>query len=473
MKFNDRVTRRSTGLMLAKISIVALVLVLVCGFSIWSWLTTFGKGKASGISAVAKGDGVQVSWDGVDFYNALTAPSNEAVVENEVGLAKALSGADGTPAALKLITGNGLHFFEPTLNLRTGAVLPTADHQWTGTVVEENDHAGRFIDFDLYFRGTAEKDVYLTGKSAVLPKDETARISDYGAFSRDNIASAARVAFLNDEMTACSFIWAPNDDGHLVRSDGFKRVANASSGQGGVPSVPIADATDCVLVDAAHGVAISTGENRFKAVRFSDAAKSTVETDAVSMAEQFTVQKKGEGNTATYKFLSRKTGQYLAIADGNVVFNDAGSDFSLEYAQGYDGPILLSGAYVLTFGNAGVEAADKSLLGSVSAFTVYTGSGYTFQKDSTTQVYQYYDASNGLQTLNAESEPKLFTSTSTTSKTERIGNTKIATLTKANASDDYYTAHIVVRVWVEGTDREAALPLADGIFNMSLCFTAI
>lgn len=658
MKVNDNASRRSTGLMIAKNSIVALVLVAVCGFSVWSWFTASREAEANGISVVAKGDGVQVSWDGNNFYNDLTALSNEEVVENDVGPAKNLSGENGVPASLNLVTGNGLSFFEPTLNRRTGEILLT-DGKWAGTVVAKNDNldnsAGRFIDFDLYFRGTAERDIYLTGKSSVLPKNENERISDYGAFSKDNIASASRVAFLNSEMNECSFIWAPNADGHLVKFDGFKRVTETYSGQDSGDSGNLGDAIDftdekegkyylwlptdyssdpntqdssltskemeftvydkangtglytceytitepnsgknptiiyyinqssttwnsndisnvdiansaanndlgdarpkvalsgnsfnlnstssqtdrrapgfyvegfisqsititvgynpdtkevivieyssegtdtktydrtqavvrevtyyeldddanCALVNSDYGVAMSTGENYFKSISFSDTSKSSVISDSVSLAEQFTVEKTGEGFKATYKFLSKKTGNYLTISDGSVKLDDVGSDFSLLYSEDFAGPILMSGEYILTFGDAKVEVVNKSRLDAVSPFTVYTGSGYSFKKDSEAQIYQYYDYQNGLQELNAGSEPKLFTSKTTTPETEKIGNTKIASLTKANETDEYYTAHIVVRVWVEGTDREAELPLADGIFNLSLSFTSI
>ena len=54
--------------------------------------------------------------------------------------------------------------------------------------------------------------------------------------------------------------------------------------------------------------------------------------------------------------------------------------------------------------------------------------------------------------------------------TVRVGETKIATLKKENSDDEYFTAHIVMRIWAEGTDRDAKTPLADGIFDTSFHF---
>ena len=88
-----------------------------------------------------------------------------------------------------------------------------------------------------------------------------------------------------------------------------------------------------------------------------------------------------------------------------------------------------------------------------------------------TQPYTYYDSDEGsVMTLGADSSPKLFTSKTVDAETKLIGNTKIVTLEKENETDEYYTAHIVMRIWAEGTDREAKTPLADGIFEASLHF---
>ena len=49
----------------------------------------------------------------------------------------------------------------------------------------------------------------------------------------------------------------------------------------------------------------------------------------------------------------------------------------------------------------------------------------------------------------------------------------LVTLTKANENDDYYTGSILVRIWIEGYDRESMIPLAGGNVSISLSFNAI
>jgi hypothetical protein len=49
----------------------------------------------------------------------------------------------------------------------------------------------------------------------------------------------------------------------------------------------------------------------------------------------------------------------------------------------------------------------------------------------------------------------------------------LVTLTKANENDDYYTGSILVRIWIEGYDRESMIPLAGGNVSISLSFSAV
>lgn len=201
---------------------------------------------------------------------------------------------------------------------------------------------------------------------------------------------------------------------------------------------------------------------------------------------------------ATYKFKNTATNQYLTVSDSGISFTASGSSFSLEYIEGVEGPALKSSDdHYLVFNNHSLSAVTADKLDTSTLVTVYTGSSYELitNKTSDDQTYEYYDSEAGsLVTLGSSSTPMLFTSTSSTAATVKIGNTKIATLTKEVSSDEetqnateaattstdasavaeedveYYTAHIVIRVWVEGTDREAKTPLADGIFDMSLHF---
>lgn len=657
--------KRKTGGLIAKNLIILLVLVAVCALSIWAWFTKGTTATADGINVKSRADGVQVSWDGVNYYDNLQAIKDEEVVAGVNGLAKNLSGVDGEPLKLSLITGNGTNFFEPYLNRRTGTVL-ASDTKWSGINVDSTNSEGRYVDMELYFRGTTARDVYLAGDSKVLPKsdDNTVRTSEYGPFTKDYIAAASRVAFLTGEGDSqqCSFIWAPNADIELKDNEnGYTKYTTTateeiktSAGSDGIlnggavednntyylwtftddelidtytkgqnssylearqftydskikyyvtelsfyvptyehkdPSIPIiinnsgnrndlsssdsvniagydslvggkaqetngqhffvangefnldnnsikctnkmyADSqyitsgefitikfgynpetdlvtilnyeasgggsftlggkeeevtvtvtyfplennTNCALVNPASDTAVSSGEHYMKAVQFKDnSTKLNVLPVSVSTAEQFTAVKSGDGYAATYTFRNVGTNQYLTITNGTVSYSASGSSFSLYYMEGVEGPLLKSGDYFLVVKNGEVAAVKLGSLDAGEAVTVYTGSSYQLNTGLTadSQPYQYYTPETGLVTLSAGSTPKLFTSTNSTDASVKVGNTKIVSLEKATEDAEYYEAKIVIRVWVEGTDREAKTPLADGIFDMSLHFTS-
>lgn len=246
---SSTVPNRKTGRMIAKNLIILLVLIVVTVLSILAWFTKGDKAEASGINVQAKASGVQVSWDDEKFYDNLTALTEAAMKEDttgKTGMAKFLT-SDGTvngkPAPLKLVTGNGLKFFEPLLNRRTGTVL-TNGAVWQGADISSENSAGKYIDIPLYFKSDTAKEIYLAGDSKVYPKSTTERISDYGDFSKDYICAASRVAFLNevDDGLKCNYIWAPNSNYELAEdANGYTKVTDlhkdesAGSGIGSIP----------------------------------------------------------------------------------------------------------------------------------------------------------------------------------------------------------------------------------------------
>lgn len=643
---SSAVYKRKTGKLIAKNLMILLVLLAVAVLSIWAWFTQNKEAEADGVYAISRAEGVEVSWDGEDYYKDLTAITTDDVVEGENGLAKNL----GNPEPLKLVTGNGTKFFEPYLNRRRGEVLLNSDGSWQGYDITEG--AGKYIDIELHFRGTAQKDIYLAGDSRVSPKSTTDRISNYGPFSKDYICATSRVAFLDSTKQNCSFIWAPNADYKLKESDaGYTKVTEAqkdSSGGGTIggldggaiedgkdyylwtidttanynggdqrkitdsykfeyngniryyvakftvivpsyqadnPSIPflisnsetspltntytidkgasfngndsesllkvssqdynaatynnqsipaylcgqfyitktntliqgtaveiefgfnpqtgvvtvlsysgndswskgdlsgpvevfyyeIENSVTSALVNPNSSTAISTGENYKKGVQFQNSStKLNVLPISVTLTEQFNVEKTGDGYKATYKFKNSKTNTYLAVSNSSVVFNSSGSEFSLAYVEGVEGPALKSGDYYVVFKDGKLTAVTESALNTDDLVTVYIGSSYEMitNLENDDNVYTYYDSlEKNLVSLGSSSTPKLFASKSTDNENTTVG-TKIATLTKVNADDEYYTAHIVMRVWAEGTDRDAKTPLADGIFNTSFHFVS-
>ena len=238
MKNSEKPVSRKTGSLIAKNLIVLSCLVAVCAFAIFSWFTEVKTADASGISVKSKADGVEISWNGTDYYKHLTAMDDSGVVEGDTGLAKNITG-DANPASLDLVTGNGIDFFSPVVNRKTGAVLKNADGSWKGSTVTNS--SGKYIDVELYFRALSPFKIFLAGDSAVSPKNPEGNISSFGNFSKDYIAAATRVAFLNAEKNSCSFIWAPNSDIELQESkDGYKKLEETieSVSTGGSDGIP-------------------------------------------------------------------------------------------------------------------------------------------------------------------------------------------------------------------------------------------
>lgn len=647
---------RKTSRMIAKNLIILLVLAVIAFIVIWAWFTKGQSATANGINVKSRASGVEVSWDNSDFYYDLTALTDEDVVAGETGLAKNISGTANTPSPLKLVTGNGLKFFEPYLNRRTGTVLENADGSWQGVDIVNGE--GKYIDIDLYFRSDAAKDIYLAGDSYVSPKSTTERYSDYGYFSKDYICAASRVAFLNANRDECSFIWAPNSNYELKESQsGYTRVTEVKEAGGGStggdmgtvigftkqtddyylwlptsysndpttqssmleahkmnftvydqvnntglytytytitepntganptiiyyvnksanswnsddisyvdvsaskanndlndynPKVALADTfnlnststqqdrkapafyiegfktqsiditigynpsnkeviiigysssgtdtktydragtgsekinyyeiesnVNTALVSPEAGTAISSGETLGTAVTFKDSSKNNVTPLSITTTEQFTAKKTGEGAEATYQFVNAKSDKYLYVSSsGKVSLSTSHSDFTLAYVDGFTGPALKSGDYYIVMQNGELKGVTLDNLQTDNFVTVYTGSSYDLDTaSSNTEIYKFYNSSSdvkNIQTLNGTTTPKLFATGSNTEATVKVGNTKVATLAKENEDSEYYTAHIVIRIWVEGTDRDALTPLADGIFDTSLHFVS-
>lgn len=642
--------RRKTGGLIAKNLIILLVLAVVAFIAIWAWFTKNSAATASGVSVKTRADGIEVSWDGKDYYKDLTAVDSQDI-KDEVGPAKNLTG-NSEPLKLSLVTGNGINFFEPKLNRKTGVPLKNSDESWKGTDIYESNSSGKYVDIDLYFRSTMEKSIYLANDSTVSPKNTADRKSGFGDFSKDYICAASRLAFLNGDKNNCNFIWAPNSNYELRENSGYTKITdkktaiieNPDAGSIGeyltdndnktyyiwlpvsydtdqqsqmhlkpaqmkfetfdttsgeakglftyeidltlnprtIRDIPVVinnnsstitdsdlsnidreksyatrDTSDkdpkaeisqqdfilydgkqaakfyingfnettlkvklgynpkeqllvmlsysgsnpeksydrtgntgsteleyyeiennvnAVLASPEHSLAVSkTSAEYSKAIGFKSSAKNTIVPSSVSLSEQFRVIKTGESYNATYKF-ENANGEELAISNGKISFGSSGTEFSLAVFENFDGPAICYGNLYLVMKNGSLQLVDVKELNLNDLVTVYVGSSYELLTNSSeSQEYRYYDkTSKSTVTLNENTTPKLFSSPSYDDPTQTVttvgGNVAVATLTKANNTDEYYTAHIIMRVWVEGTDRDALIPLADGIFNMSLHF---
>ncbi len=167
----------------------------------------------------------------------------------------------------------------------------------------------------------------------------------------------------------------------------------------------------------------------------------------------FIVENKGNNS---YYLKHLPTNKYMMIdVDGKLLLSDSPVTFVL--SSGNDVPLLMCNGYYLDF-KSGEFIASTSNNASIN---IYEGTSFNFNKNGNVEAnYYYLEAGKSAQT--ELSSDLYFTKIS-----------DCPTLAKLEVLDDsgYYKAHIKVRIWAEGTDREAKTPLAGGIFNNILKFT--
>ena len=232
------------------LSLVMLVTVFIIGIA---WFATKEEATASGLSIRSSyGEGLDSSFDNANFATHIE--------RKQLNLFK-----------LPLITGDGTNFFIPKLDRATGTPVDQSGNlildgkNWVSkrdvkkATFPGKDANGNLLPFtpgdyyeeDIYFRSDKELDVYLTGLSSVTPLDTAEntlnRKSDFGEFTKDNIAGAARIAFFNVTKTTSGegesavttetenpiFTWVPNDKYQLTLSENMAPVERKTAGTGG------------------------------------------------------------------------------------------------------------------------------------------------------------------------------------------------------------------------------------------------
>lgn len=134
-----------------------------------------------------------------------------------------------TPTTLPDITGNGSLFYFPKVLTEDDDTFEASDTFYEISDASE-DKDSYFITMHLRFRTTLPMDVYLSeesfvsGLSDVLVGADVDNKSIFGDFSRDGIAGAVRVAFIEydpaaiDEYTIKN-VWIPNDKYEISYTD--------------------------------------------------------------------------------------------------------------------------------------------------------------------------------------------------------------------------------------------------------------
>lgn len=221
----------------------------------------------------------------------------------------------------------------------------------------------------------------------------------------------------------------------------------------------------------------STYSSKLKNVTFTDS--TTISNNSITTYEQFRIVKEGTGYEATYTLQNTKDSSYVVLNGTTVTFSSdasAATAFSLRAYDGVTGPVLVSDGYCLGVVDAKLTGiTTASLTASPSrAVTIFKGAGYKMLlTSSNSQEYKFYNwETKELETLYRGSDPPLYDTTAyETGETVTKVGTSLLTLTK-DSDSDYYTGQITMRIWVEGTDRDALAPLAGGKFKLNLHFTS-
>lgn len=423
---------RKTGRMMAKNLIILLSLALIAALAIWAWFSQNQTATANGISISTIASGVQVSWTGDDgtFYNDLTA-RDESDVSAGVGLAKHIADAD---SKLKLVTGNGLNFFSPSLNKRTGAVLKNGT-EWLGSDINSNNSQGSYVDLDLYFRSDAEKAVYLVQDSKVLPKESTPtdRKSEYGDFSKDYICSAARLAFLDSTKQDCNFIWAPNSDYELTESaNGYSKYTTTDTDTieetvGGVVDggVESEDGNSYSFWTIDPSSDYSGGDFRYISKEYKFVYDSSIHyytADIIIKVPSYTA------SNASVPFLITKNGAVNQI-DASASFSGNSANSLIKISNStyngawYDGGEIRANQYYFTNTNPFIAGTNVTITIGYNPNGVVTVLGYSGntswdkgdESTTITKTVTYYPLENGINVALANKTNTVAVSSATTS----------------------------------------------------------
>ncbi|MGN0441489.1 MAG: hypothetical protein ACI4FO_02160 [Acutalibacteraceae bacterium] len=234
---------------LFRILILSLVMLVTVFIIAIAWFSTKNQATASGLSVKAvSGLGLECSFTNTNDYSVEIA--RNPITNN---------------FRFPLITGDGKNFFIPALNRTTGSPLTDNSGAWYSkrpaqaarySATSEGYTEGDYYVEDIWFRSNKPIEVYLSSDSSIEPfelgvsAEEMLRKSQYGSFSMDNIAGAARVAFFQcidgtvdgkdcsdyepnaPTKEAPEFIWIPNQTYQLLMSDNMAPIPDHITGSG-------------------------------------------------------------------------------------------------------------------------------------------------------------------------------------------------------------------------------------------------
>lgn len=203
-------------------TIVKLIAIIVSIFVFsYAWFVVNKENYLENIEVgTVKSNNLQISQSGEDGWGSVLSIKslNEFVFNDEV-------------------TSNGISFYKASSKDDNGTPIKLVN------AVANQD----YLDFDLWFKNDSNISIYLDKKSSVYPqcctnvkdavlnlnsiRDDIIRVSSYGDFSKDLIAGAVRVAFINynynEETNSYDledkpvYIWAPNRNYEIIYKNGY------------------------------------------------------------------------------------------------------------------------------------------------------------------------------------------------------------------------------------------------------------
>ncbi len=202
-------------------TMIKLIAIIVSIFVFsYAWFVANAENHLDNIEiGTVKSNNIQISQSGDDWSSVLNVDStNELMFNNEV-------------------TSNGISFYKALTKNSDGYPIKFTE------AIENKD----YLDFDLWFKNDSDVSIYLDNASYVNPecctnvndailntsntRNDITRVSNYGDFSRDLIASAVRVAFINYNYNSETdsyelddtpvYIWAPNKTYEIKYNGGY------------------------------------------------------------------------------------------------------------------------------------------------------------------------------------------------------------------------------------------------------------
>ncbi|MGN0557926.1 MAG: hypothetical protein ACI4IS_00545 [Acutalibacteraceae bacterium] len=407
--------------MLIKLIILSFMIAIGVFVLTVAWFTNNQNATADGLYVASKKtEGLQVSFNKAEWDSSISMDFK---------------------GKLPLITGDGESFVKPALHINEGKPI---DNFLQGAEAEIGDD---YIEQTIYLRSQVPMTVSVTDIK-VSPQVANDKLNDfpasksaYGDFSKDYIAAAARVAIVKETKTVTetgtttnteTFVYDPNP---FIELRGYGKYAQANGS--------LANGNTVIFIDNDCYYALTATDSTGLSDMPISMNNKTYEGNPVAQ-QMFTVIADGSG---TYKFKLLSADSYLYYDSGRdtLSLSAIATFFTFEGGSLKDTD---SGKYLTYNGNT-FAMADTATSSKLKLLTSAPCSIIEGKENGAVAEDTYYDGD--------------VNRTLTDSPTVELSGTP--------KEDEFYYGEIKIRIWAEGTDRDALLPLMDGKFKTELELT--